>query len=70
MSPVAEVEGLAQHEMVTLVAIAENLDSQDGAVPVLFGSTIYGEGWLHPSCGYLGFGNPIKEGNDFDLGGA
>src|SRR5258708_32917293 len=34
LSPVADVEGLAQHEMVTLVAIAENLDSPDGAVPV------------------------------------
>jgi hypothetical protein len=34
LSPVADVQGLAQHEMVTLVAIAENLETPDGTVSV------------------------------------
>jgi len=34
LSPVADVEGLAQHKMVALVAIAESLDSPDDTVPV------------------------------------
>lgn len=32
MSPIAEVQGLAQHEMVALVAIAQNLWTPDGTV--------------------------------------
>jgi hypothetical protein len=33
MSPIADIQGLAQHEMVTLVAIAQNLHSSTGLVP-------------------------------------
>ena len=32
MSPIASVEGLTQHEMVALVAVAQNLDKPDGIV--------------------------------------
>lgn len=32
MSPIAEIQGLAQHEMVALVAIAQNLWTPDGTV--------------------------------------
>lgn len=36
MSPIAEVQGLAQHEIVALVAIAQNLRTPDGTVPANF----------------------------------
>jgi len=34
ISPVADVEGLAQHEMVALVSIAENADTPQGTVSI------------------------------------
>jgi nucleoside 2-deoxyribosyltransferase len=36
MSPIAEIQGLAQHEMVALVAIAQNLQTPDGTVSAHF----------------------------------
>ena len=36
MSPIADVEGLAQHEMVALIAVAENLENPEGRTTIWY----------------------------------
>jgi hypothetical protein len=61
ISPVADVEGLAQHEMVALVAITESLDNPVAAVPVyMIRQSMEKAGFTRVAC-TLGLASLLKK---------